>query len=159
MVGVQVVGLEIPIWAILAEGGDGSHNETGVQLFEFVVIEAPFFHGARLSVLDENVRTLHQLPEDVPAGGRFQIQRDTLLVGVLIEEDTGCLRVHLIVQVGSLFPGAVSLGLLDLDHVRPHVCQHLRAVGTGDEAAILEDFHAIQRSMCHVFSLLVLYFR
>src|SRR5207237_8683134 len=66
----------------LAEAGDGAVDEPRVQAGERLVAEAEALHGAGAEVLEQHVALADQLFQDGPALGRFQIEREALLVAI-----------------------------------------------------------------------------
>ena len=92
--------------------------------------------GARAEVLHQHVRGLEQLPEDLAARRRLEVQGDAPLAAVHGEE----VRASSVHKGRAPAAGVVALaGLLDLDHVGARVREGLGAIRPGEDAGEVDD--------------------
>ena len=94
-------------------------------------------------ILKQNIGSGNELFEDLAARLSLKVQGNALLVRVFIEENTGCFRVHLIVQIRSVLTRNIALRSFDLDDLRAKIGKHLCAMRAGDEAAVFQHLHAV----------------
>ena len=107
-----------------------------------VVADAPFFHRARLEVLDQDVGAFQQAQQHRAAVGLADVERDGALVAVDADEVAGVVVVERRAPVAHL----VALRRLDLDHVGAVVGQDHRAVRAAEHARQVDHLQAGQRA-------------
>ena len=129
--------------AIIAEAGHLAIDEAREPLGQHLIItETPALHRAGFEILDQYVGVVEQAEHYVAAGLLGEIERYGALVAVDADE-VGRRAVD-----EGWTPGArlVATRRLDLDHVGTVVAQYLRAIGTTEHAAKVDDAHTFQRA-------------
>ena len=105
----------IPVRPVLPEPADAPVHDSRVHLaHRFVIDPEPVLHP-RPVVLDDDVRILRELHEDVAPRLRLQVQRQAALVAVQV------LEVEPVPLARDSVPAAWSRRQLDLGHVRAPV--------------------------------------
>jgi hypothetical protein len=131
---------------LLAEPGDRRVHQPRVDRRQGLVGEAEPSHDTRPEVLDQHVRPLHQALEDRLAILGLQVERHRSLAGVLRQERSahlGCVEGGVRAQLTGQI---ASVRHLDLDHVRAHQRQLVRAERPRQDVRQVEDPDAVQRA-------------
>ena len=132
----------------LAETGHAAVDQTRVQRFQAVVVQAVARHVTDLEVLHEHVAMLHQVADQrLPlrlrdiAGDRPLVPVRTEVIGRLGRIVAGTVLQERRAPGAGVIPCA---GTLDLDHIGAQVCQCLGAPRAGQHAGQIEDTDAIK---------------
>ena len=123
------------------ERRDRAVDEPGVDRGQRVVAQAEALHRARPEILDEHVRALHQIAEDVGALRGLEIERQIALVAI---DDQVRRRLPALVRR----PGArlvARAGVFHLDDVGPHVGQEHAAEGPRQDTREIDDADTVER--------------
>ncbi len=130
------------VGAGLAVAGHAQHHELRVHRAQHVPAEAPAFERAGLEILGQHVGLGDELLQHLDALGRFQVERDRLLVARLRQPDQ---RVAAFADGAEAAAGIAHLGLLDLDHLGAELRHDRGAVGGGDVGRDVDDADAGER--------------
>ena len=131
----------VPVRPRLPVPGYAHHDETGIDLAQVLVAEAPPLQGARPEVLDDHVGA-----RDEPAGELLplllpQVQGD----GLLVAGDDGPPEGAPLLTVPAPYPHGVAFARwLDLDDLGAEVGEELAAERAGEQAAHLDHAHAFE---------------
>ena len=137
----------------LPEPRDRAEDQVRKLRPEGLMIQPVAFQPARLEILHDHVCPGGQSPHRALAFGRGNIQRDGELVAVGADEIGRKVRVRPI-RVGdegrAPLAGIVAAGggVLDLEHPRAEVAQHLRRGRPGENPAQVEHRQPGERSGC-----------
>src|SRR5262245_5548606 len=92
--------------------------------------------------MDENIAAVHQAQRDFLAGGFAEIEANAALVAIAGEKR----GTDAVDRDDTSQPSRIADAYgLDLDDVRPHVGEHLRAEGAEDEARQVQHPDAVER--------------
>ena len=118
----------VPLLAIARGAGV---DELGVDCLQRLVSDAQTVGDAFAKVLDKDVGLGRQGVDHLYGLGLFEIQGDGALVAIVgLEIPVDVLFGRDAAGGGQVTPGIAGAGLLDLDHLGPHVAQHGAADGT-----------------------------
>ncbi len=127
----------------------------GVELLDRFVVEAEALDRAGRHVFDRDIGLLQHFLDDVEPLGRFQIDRQRLLVDVELVEVPG-----IVVGLAGAQPaaGIAPSRVLDLDHLGAEPGQHLGRGRARLELGEIDDLDALQKVevlglVAHRFSL------
>ena len=138
-----LIRLEVGIGAGGAEALDGTHHHARIDFVDLLPRESEPVEHAGPEILHDDVALLQQLDEYRLAVGRLHVDRDRALVAVQHRE----IQAVRIGHVAQLAARRIARGRLQLDHVRSHPRQQLRAgrprlhVRHVENADSLECFH------------------
>ena len=132
-----LVGLEVGVRAGRAKALDRAHDDLRIDLVDFFPREAEPLQHARSKVLHHDVALLQQVDEYLLALGALHIDGNRALVAVEHREVERVRGWH----VTQLAARRVALRRLELDHVRAHPCQQLRARRPRLHVGHVEDAH------------------
>ena len=136
----QVVGLDIPIRAILPVAGDGTIDQAWIARTQFRRAQTHAIGYARSKVFQNDVHSIGKAAERFEAGFLLDIHRETSLVAV--EPDiTGGKTVHGGIPLPDQIAGSQ---LLQLDDLGSHVSQDPRGMRSGHGDFQGQDLHAGQ---------------
>ena len=134
----------IRVGTLQAVARDDGVDEAGVAFVDLVGAEPDPLEGGRAQVGQEDVGLRHQLMRQVQAAFGREVEGDGALAPVIqLEHRIGRQVTTEDVEEG---PTRVSLGRLDLDHVRTPVGQDAGGPGTGDPDPEFDHLHALQGS-------------
>ena len=143
--GHDVVAGPVMIGAVLAEAGDAAVDQLGVDFLQHVIAQAQLLHGAGAEVLDEDIGLLYQILEDLLALGGLEIQGETALIAVEIDEVSA-----FPVKTRRIGAGIITLsGDFHLDDVGAHVREEHRAVRPRQNPGQINYGNAFQSSFVH----------
>src|SRR5438477_670854 len=146
---VQIMPGEGGIGSGLAIAGDRAIDQTRVQRFEGVVINAQAFGYAWTQLFDQDISLTRQLVEDLARLRIFEVNTDALLValeGVIGRGATGA--SHLGARSTGLFSAAAGgrARLLHSDHLGSHITENHGAKRPGGESGKVKDSNSCERS-------------
>src|SRR4029077_8418336 len=122
----------------LAEAGDGTEYEVGLDGGERRVVAVQARHHAGNEVLDDDVGGAGEVEYHLARPWMAEVERDGELADVDTRE-VGALVGAPRLELGHAAPRVVALaGALDLDDARAEVAQQPRAVGAGQHAREVE---------------------
>ena len=129
----QVLRTPIPVGAGLAKIGQRRHEQLGIDQTQIGIVEPECRHHPRVKIFYHHVRFRHQPHEQLPTTQQFEIKRDTLLVGIEVQEEPTLFRMRHVIWKGTK-PAAwvAAVRAFDLDHTRAIIGQKLGAVGTSN---------------------------
>ena len=130
----------VPMRPGLAVGRYVDHYDLAVQLVQRLIAETHAIYGPGTEVLEEQVRDLHKVTQDVLASLVPQIDGQALLAGVVLDP-VGALAV----DDGAVAPAFVALEPFDFDDLSAHAGEHEGAPGTGLVAAKVQQPDALER--------------
>ena len=117
-----VVGRLVAVRPRRAEAVGRAVDEPGIHGANGFVLEAEPRRRLRAEIVHHHVRGLGEPEQRLPARLVLQVEDDAALVAIAREEE----RRHPRMARGPEPARRVALRRLDLDHVGPHVAQHLR---------------------------------
>ena len=112
----------------LPKGGQGAHDEAGVQRLQVLVAQAAGLHVPWRIGFQYHIGGGRQTPEEALAVGVVQAQSDAAFRCVVVPERKAPFPVRNIVQKRANGPGLLPAGWLDLDNIGSQVCHELAAV-------------------------------
>ena len=121
-----------------AEAGDGTVNQTGIDLLQGFIAQAKLLHGAGPEVLNEDIHVFHQLQKYILS--LLQIQSDALLAAVevfVIAADTVFHRC----EISAVVAGS---GLLQLNHLGAQIPQQCAGGGGCQHTSHVQDADSFQ---------------
>lgn len=131
----HIVGRAVDIGAHsspwVAETADGGINQARVVVREHLVSDSEPVHDAGAEILHHDIRILDQTPEERLAFGRFQVDRDALLVAVRALEIAAEVADSIVFEKWTEMPRGIAFDGLDLDHAGSLICQEHGAVRPG----------------------------
>src|SRR6185295_10979675 len=133
---VRVVG---GVRTVVAEGGDGRHDQSRMLASEILADEAERDTPARGDVVDQYRRSSQKAGERIAALGAAEIQGDAALVGVQVEERAARLGIRLAFRKRTAASQRISLGRLDLDDVGAEIGENLSPERGRYALAVLDD--------------------
>ena len=137
-----VIGGVIRHGPVAAKTIGGAKNQVGIGGGEFLIFQAELFGHFRPHVVYENVRRTDDLEQRLAPGLLREVKHDTTLVAVRGQVHGR----HALVLAWSEVPRGIAGGRLDLDHVGPHVAQHLGGPGAQDNRGQVDNTNAFQCS-------------
>ena len=135
----QLVRLVAGVRAGGAEGRDRRHDQRRVLAREIVTREAELRSALRRDVVNQHVGLLEKRAESGAVFAATEVQRDTALVGVQIEEDAACLGIRLVGSKRAATTQRIALGGFYLDDVGTEVREHLPGERGRHSFAVLDD--------------------
>ena len=145
----HVVGLEVPIRAVLAEARDTHERGRRVRLGEHVRADAEPFERAGPEALDDDVGFGGEPQQQVTPGRGVEVQRNAALPRVEVQEHPAGLDVGLVARERAEAPRSVAAtGALDLGDLGAVVRKQLCCVRSRDPLREVEDARPLERS-CH----------
>jgi hypothetical protein len=143
--------------ALMAVAADAGVDQPWIQRLEHRPAEAELVHRAGPEVLDQHVGLGRQLAQQLLALGVLEVEAHALLVPVVLREVAAAGITALgVAQARREAAHVVGIArVLDLDHPRAEVGEHLRAVGAGHHAGDVDDGDAVQRKRSRAHALLL----
>ena len=138
----RVVARHVAQGAARSEGGDRAVDEPGVHRRRADKIHPEIAGGFGAQALDEDVDPRDEPLQHRATGRRLQIEGEAPLVAVEGEKRRRLIAPPRRRPRARVVPAP---GPLDLDHVGPHVAEHLRAERTGDVLREVGDDDAFER--------------
>ena len=137
----EVEGGQVAVGPVRAEGAQRAGDQVGLDRAHGLGGQAEAPHDAVTEVVDHRVGGPDQLEEDLAPSLRAEVDGHALLVPVDGQE-VGALPVH---ERRSHGPDGIALlGVLDLDHLGPHVRQQHGRVGPRQHPRQVDDPDALQ---------------
>src|SRR5579875_2275322 len=131
---------------VLSESGDRTHYDFGIERLDDVVSKPEPFHGTGAEILHHDIHPGDQLLDNAEAGLFSEIDAETFLAEVLLDEVAAAIAF----EIGHA-AGLVAVGRhLDLDHFGAHLRHHPRHRGSRDILAEVQDLVSAK----HVLTLL-----
>ena len=119
----------IAVRAILAVSGKRNVNDILFYRFQVIITQSPGSHYPRAELFDNEIGHFYQFQDLFSALFLPKIDPFNLLGKVERVEQRG-----LPIDEGRLLPGVISaLRVLDLDHFRPQLGQHIGRQGAGEQ--------------------------
>ena len=116
------VGASLPIIA------DGGHDQARIDAPQRLIVHPQRRHHPRAETLNERVRVLHQIENNLPPALRLEIQRHGTLAQVGVHEQPAPLEARLILVERRHIPRRIADHRpLNLDDVRPVVGKAARS--------------------------------
>ena len=138
----EIVSLDVAIRTVLAVAGERAINQPRIQLAELFITEPKPAGDTRRIILEENIRALRQLLQNLPP--LFFLDVDGQAALVAIEPNvTGRKPLH------HRIPGAnhvADAGPLDFDHFRAHVSEQAGRKRARQHLLESQDLDSIQRA-------------
>ena len=95
--------------------------------------------------MHEHVRRVDQAVKRRSSGRRLEVEDDTALVAVQMQEGAG----HAVMAVGPVVAEGIALRAFHLDHVRAHIGEDMRRERPHDDVGQIDDTNTSQRSSSH----------
>ena len=139
-----VIGRLVGIGAVAAIAPGRAMDDLRIRPFQRLVIQTELGHRLRAHGVHEHIRRCGQPHQHVAGGGLLQVQHDAALVAVGVQ--IHCAHAGMAGRGGGAHH--VALWRFDLDHVRPHVAQHLRGIGAEHDRGEIENAEAGEGAGC-----------
>ena len=125
----------IAIGSVLAEAGNRTVDDARLAFTHRRVVETELGNRANTKVFEHDIRTLEQPEKQRPALRVLQIERETFLVAVQIDEVSGLVAI----EGRSPRSRDFTAGRLDLDDLRAIVAEHRRGERAGERVGEIEN--------------------
>ena len=96
------------------KGGDGTHDQTGIERLERLVIQAAPFHYPRPVIFNDDIDIGDERPNQLDAFRSFEINTQAFLTAILLNEVDASVVFH----KGQGARRVAARGLFDFDDVR-----------------------------------------
>ena len=137
-----VVDPLLSVGSFAPEAADREVDQGGIHGAEVFVPDAHAFDDPGAKVLEQHVRTAHELSQDLLSALVAQVEHERALAAVREVERAG----HAAAVRSDVAKDVSETGCLDLDHLGPLICEDRRRKGAGEHGRDVDDANASQGS-------------
>ena len=130
---------------VLAVGGNRAVDDSGIERAHGIEAKTQPGGDTGLEILHENIGRGGEGARELKAFGRFQVQRDGLLAGIVGQEAQSHVAFGKLRQGAADTSPVAGAGLFDLEDLRTHQRQLIGRIRSGQNLAEVEHSNTVER--------------